>query len=164
MLMLRPYRLSLLAIRTRMSDADAEPDDSTNDQLSPPPFKFLLSPGIWSLCQARPFRFLDLPPEIRNRIYEQAFTGSHGLSPHHLTQVSRQIATESKRMFYAETHTLQVPLQTSKQMTRFLDWMSDGAPNSSRRGQVYEFIFTDIDVGITTLRFTPVHHYPARVH
>lgn len=116
------------------------------------------------MCQARPFRFLDLPPEIRNRIYEQAFTGSHELSPHHLTQESRQIATEPKRMFYAETHALQVPLQTPKQMTCFLDWISDGAPNSSRRGQVYEFIFTNIDVGVTTLRFTPVHHYPARVH
>lgn len=125
MLMLWLYRSPLLATRTTMSDAtmvDAEPDDAgTDDQLSPPPFKFLLSPEIWSLCQAWPFRFLDLPPEIRNRIYEQAFTGSHGLSPHHLTQVSRQIAAESKRMFFAETHTLQVPLQTPKQMTCFLD-------------------------------------------
>jgi hypothetical protein len=147
-----------------MSDvtmADAEPDDGTDDQISPPPFKFLLSPAVWSLCQARPFPFLDLPPELRNRIYEQAFTGCHGLSPHHLTQVNRQIASESDQMFHAETHTLQIPLQTPKQMTCFLDWIVDAAPDFSLGAQVYEFTYTDIDVGITTIRFTPVWCYPA---
>lgn len=147
-----------------MSDvtmADAEPDDGTGNQISPPPFQFLLSPAVWSLCQARPFRFLDLPPELRNRIYKQAFTGCHGLSPHRLTQVNRQIASESAQMFYAETHTLQIPLQIPNQMTCFLDWSVDGAPDLSRGAQVYEFTYTDIDVGITTVRFTPVYYYPA---
>lgn len=45
-----------------------------------------------------------------------------------------------------------------------LKWISDSSPNSPPRGQVYEFKYTDVDAGITTLRFTPVHHYPARVH
>lgn len=149
-----------------MSDSimvDTEPEDGADDQNSPPPFKFLLSPAVWSLCQSRPFRLLDLAPELRNRIYEQAFTGSHGLLPHHLTQVNRQIALESAEMFHAETHTLQIPLQTPKQMTCFLDWIADGAPDFSRTERAYEFTYTDIDVGITTICFTPVYHYPAMI-
>lgn len=149
-----------------MSDAvmlDAELDDCTDDHTSPPPFKFILSPGIWSMCQARPFRFLDLPPELRNRIYEQAFTGAHGLSPHHLTQVNRQIASEAAQMFRTETHTLQIPLHTPKQMTRFLNWMSDGVPGFSHPERQFEFTYTDIDVGTTTIRFTQVCNCPATV-
>lgn len=142
---------------------DVEPDDCTDDQISLPPFGFLLSSAVLSLCQLRPFRFLDQPPELRNRIYEQAFTGSHVLSPHHLTQVNRQIASESTKLFHAETHTLQIPLQTPKQMTCFLDWITDGAPDFARTERAYEFTYTDIDVGITTIRFTPVYHYPAMI-
>ena len=143
---------------------DAEPTVGTDDHLSPRPFRFLLSPEIWSLCQAQPFRFLDLPPELRNRIYEQAFTGSHGLSPHHLTQVNRQIRAESAQMFHAETHTLQVPLQSPKQMTRFLNWIEDGTAALPRRGSAYEFTYTDIDVGVTTVLFTPASYHPARIY
>jgi hypothetical protein len=147
-----------------MLDAEPEPDDGTDDHVSPGPFKFLLSPEVWSLCQARPFRFLDLPAELRNRIYEQAFTGSHGLSPHHLTQVNRQIRAECFQMFHTETHTLQVTLQTPEQMTYFLNWVDDGAAGLSNSLPDFEFTYTDIDVGITTVHFAQVYHYPKMLY
>jgi len=149
-----------------MSDVDmpdAEPADDTNKEDSPPPFRFLLPPGIWSMCQWEPFRFLDLPPELRNRIYEQAFTGSHGLSPHHLTQVNRQIRAESARMFHEQTHTLQIPLQTPKEMTRFLNWVESDAADLLPTKSAYEFTYTDIDLGVTTVRFTQAVRYPKTV-
>ena len=144
--------------------ADAEPDVGTNDHISPPRFIFLLPPGVWSMCQAGPFRFLDLPPELRNRIYEQAFTGFHGLSPHHLTQVNSQIRAESAQMFRDETNTFQVTLQTPKQMTCFLNWIEDGAVGLTDVSPNFEFTYTDIDVGITIVRFEQVYHYPKLVY
>jgi hypothetical protein len=100
----------------------------------------------------QPFRFLDLPPELRNRIYEYAFTGLHDLSPHHLTQVNRQVRVESLQMYHERAFILRIPLQTPAQMLSFLKWIeSDPAePSTIER---YAFTYNDIDVGVTSVCF-----------
>lgn len=49
---------------------------------------FLLG-GAYRKAQPHQFRFLDLPPELRNMVYDYTFAeGSRGLVPHPLTQVN----------------------------------------------------------------------------
>jgi hypothetical protein len=100
----------------------------------------------------QPFRFLYLPPEVRNRIYEYTFTGLHDLSPHHLTQVNRQIRVESLQMYHERAFVLQIPLQTPAQMLSFLKWIeSDPAePSTIER---HAFTYNDIDMGVTSVCF-----------
>lgn len=156
---------SLEVSDAEMSDVDSELVTSSSERKPPTPIKFLLPPGLWAKCQTQPFRFLDLPPELRNRIYEHAFTGSHGLSPHHLTQVNRQIMVECLRMYHATTRTLQIPLQTPAQMTCFLKWAeSPVAEYSFSMLEAYEFTYTDVDVGETTIRLTQGDDSPAMAY
>jgi hypothetical protein len=143
---------------------DHEPLTDPRKIISSSPPKFFLPAGLWSNCQMLPFRSLDLPPELRNRIYQHAFTGSGGLSPHHLTQVNRQIRIESVQMYYARMHTLQIPLQTPAHMACFLKWIESDCAHYSLISMAYEFTYNDPDVGMTIIRFAQRAWSPREIY
>jgi hypothetical protein len=146
---------SCVTVDAMESQADKDSGRLTSPRKleTPSPTKFLLPARLWSECQLLPFRFLDLPPELRNRVYEHAFTGSGGLSPHHLTQVNRQIRIESLQLYYTRTHTLQIPLQNPAHMARFLEWIESDSATFSLINMAYEFTYNDPDAGMRTIRF-----------
>lgn len=71
------------------------------------------------------FPFMKLSPELRNRIYEYAFTSEEksGLAPHALTRTNRQIRAESLGMYYSLVELIEVPLLSLKQEGHFEQWL-----------------------------------------
>jgi hypothetical protein len=70
--------------------------------------------------------FLKISPELRNKIYGDAFetVSSSGPIPHVLTQVNQQIRGEPRKMYYASVDCLVLPIRTLAQIRRtqkFLD-------------------------------------------
>jgi hypothetical protein len=90
------------------------------------------SPEVSGTPAELPFRFLDLEPELRNRIYEQTFfaeaqTSSSGLAPHALTRVSQQVRRESLGLYYSSVETLEIPLYDEKNVAHVKEWMAESS-------------------------------------
>lgn len=120
------------------------------------PFLLCGSYSTYKTAQPHQFRFLDLPSELRNMVYEHTFAeGSRGLVPHSLTQVNRQIAQETRRWARETVRTLQIPLHTQAQLFAFLKWLAAGNANLSTNAPALELSYTDVDARITTIRFDP---------
>lgn len=73
-----------------------------------------------------PFPFLKLSPELRNRIYEYAFSPEekHGLAPHALTRANRQIRAESLGIYYEQVDEIEVPFLSLKHEYEFKEWVT----------------------------------------
>ena len=76
-----------------------------------------------------PFRFLDLPPEIRNSIYGHCIAQYHGLGPPNVTRVNRQARHESLLMSDASLACFEADLTSAKGMTKFLKWLTTLSDN-----------------------------------
>ncbi|KAM0723385.1 hypothetical protein Q7P37_000371 [Cladosporium fusiforme] len=118
------------------------------------------STNITGSPQNVPFRLLDLPRELRDLIYEQCFTGFHGLTPHPITQTNTQIRKETLKMFYKQTHTYEVSLFSAKQVAGFLKAVEAG---QLTRDVDVEFSYKDPDAGITIIRIEWKDAIPAQI-
>lgn len=70
---------------------------------------------------------LGLSAELRNAIYQYTFDAEteSTLTPHPLTQVSRQIRRESLKLYYASVTYLKVPVQTLEQIATTRNWLDE---------------------------------------
>ena len=69
------------------------------------------------------FHFLDLPAELRNRIYSECNADHHGLAPPAIMQLNRQTRMEGMFVFYLEVHDFHANLQSAKSTMKFMDWL-----------------------------------------
>ena len=71
--------------------------------------------------------FLRLAPELRNRIYQYAFTAAERSTPipHALTQTSKQIRDECQAMYYASIKCLRIRVSTLAQIERTKRWLAE---------------------------------------
>ncbi|GAB7329133.1 hypothetical protein MBLNU13_g00961t1 [Cladosporium sp. NU13] len=67
---------------------------------------------------------LGMPPEIRNVIYDYAFSAdtTRSLAPHALTRTNRLLRQESLSIQWKYVETLVIPLHTRKQLDHFKEW------------------------------------------
>lgn len=74
-------------------------------------------------CIVQP-TLLGIPPEIRNIIYEYAFStdATMNLAPHALTRTNRLLRQESFSLQWNYVETLVIPLHTRKQLLHFKEW------------------------------------------
>lgn len=128
-------------------------------------FKFVLPPEIANFPPfSPPFRFLDLPPELRNMIAAATFASdTHGLTPPNITQLNRQLRVDYLKMFYDQTDIFQVPVTTSGQVTALLHWLTHGMDCKLRVGKAIEFLYTDYRTGKTKVRLTREEVKPAKL-
>lgn len=69
--------------------------------------------------------FLDLPPELRNQVYEYALDDVYicHLAPRALARVSRSLRQETLALYCERVNTIQVELFSPKQERHFKDWV-----------------------------------------
>jgi hypothetical protein len=71
--------------------------------------------------------FLKILAELRNQIYENAFTDIYMSSPvpHALTRVNGQIRSESRAVYYASIKGIKIWLRTPEQIKRAKTWLRE---------------------------------------
>jgi hypothetical protein len=71
--------------------------------------------------------FLKSSAELRNQVYENAFTDTYMSNPvpHALTRVNRQIRSESRTMYYASIRGIKIWLRTPEQIKRAKTWLRE---------------------------------------
>ncbi|KAL1586492.1 hypothetical protein WHR41_05163 [Cladosporium halotolerans] len=128
---------------------NSEPESQPRANIS-----FTLATDLWVECLGQPFRFLDLPPEVRNIFYELYFTGKHNISPPAITRACKLLRHETLFMHKAAVHTYQIPVCTPPQMNAFLKWVEAGDYSISCSSEkAFEFSFVEPGFGPLTVRF-----------
>lgn len=81
------------------------------------------SPQRSDKCIVQP-TLLGIPPEIRNIVYDYAFSidTTRNLAPHALTRTNRLLRQESLSLQWNYVETLVIPLHTRKQLLHFKEW------------------------------------------
>ena len=92
------------------------------DGTSQPRLKPLAKTGNHRLSRDR-FRFLDLPAELRNRIYSECNADHRGLAPPAITQLNRLTRIEGMYLFNSQVRDFHANLQSAKSTMKFMDWL-----------------------------------------
>jgi hypothetical protein len=115
--------------------------------------------------------FLELAPELRNRIYDYTFTALEKTTPypHALTRTNKQIRNECRAMYYASIECIEITLRTFAQYNCTKRWLAE-EDWSMFPVLPHITLFTynvdrhrDVTISCRRERITPAHEFPLQL-